>query len=331
MTQHLLEPRQNPELLSIVMPVYNEEAMAPILRRELTRFLPTLPCPAELVLVNDGSRDGSLSHLVAWAREDDRVHVLHLSRNFGHQLAATAGLEYARGQAILLMDADLQDPLEVIPAMLARYREGYDVAYGKRRTRQGESWFKQITAWGFYRLMQKFVHKDLPVDTGDFRLMSQRAVGTLRAMPEEHRFLRGMVAWIGYPQIAVEYDRHERAAGETKYPLSKMLRFAWTAATSFSDVPLQLSFFVGAAGVVLAAEEAIRALIMYLRGETVPGWTSLLILNSLLGGLILLSLGVIGNYVGKIYMASKERPNYVVAQHFHFTVKPENRAAPPRD
>ena len=181
----------------------------------------------------------------AWAMQDSRVKVLHLSRNFGHQIASTAGLDYASGHAIVLLDADLQDPLPVIHRMIARYCEGYDVVYGQREHRQGESPFKLFTAWAFYRIMRTLVYKGLPVDTGDFRLMSRECLSGLQAMRETHRFLRGMVAWLGYPQCALKYERAPRAAGATKYPFTKMLAFAWTAATSFSTLPLQISIVLG--------------------------------------------------------------------------------------
>jgi dolichol-phosphate mannosyltransferase len=321
-----LEPRPYPAKVSFVLPIYNEAAMASILREALVAFLGEIQAEVEVILVNDGSFDTSLAQLVAWAREDSRVRVVHLSRNFGHQAAATAGLDVATGDAVILMDADLQDPLHVVHEMIARYREGYDVVYGQRLSRAGESRFKLLTAWAFYRFMRQWIHKDLPVDSGDFRLMSRPCLDALRQMKETHRFLRGMVTWLGYPQIAVLYQRDARAAGETKYPLRKMITFAWTAATSFSDLPLKFSLYFGSLGILLAMEESARALIAFLvGGHVVSGWTSIIILTSFMGGMILVCIGIMGDYIGKIYIESKDRPIYLIARQYHFDGNP----APP--
>lgn len=313
-TYHILEPRDFPKLLSLVSPCYNEEPTIPFLRAEITAFLDTLPCPTEVILVNDGSRDGTLRELTEWARADRRIKVLHLSRNFGHQIAATAGLDQARGDAVVLIDADLQDPLEVIHRMIELYRQGYDVVYGRRGQRQKESKTKLITAWMFYRLMRLMVYKDLPVDVGDFRLISRPCLDALNQMRECHRFLRGMVTWVGYPQTEVVYERAPRCAGETKYPMRKMLMFAWTAATSFSSVPLNLSFLVALIVGLFGVEEAVRAVVAHLMGNSVPGWTSLIVVTSLIGSAILMFLGVLGQYMGRIYDQAKDRPLYIVAR-----------------
>src|SRR3984957_9895638 len=233
-TYHPLNPRPSPALLSLIIPLFNEEQVLPLLRERLTALLTQFPCPAELILINDGSTDRTIEHLLKWAAEENRVKVLGLARNFGHQIAVTAGLDAVRGEAVVVMDGDLQDPPELILAMLEEYKKGYDVVYAQRRKREGETIFKRLTAWGFYRFMRRYVHPDLPPDTGDFRLISRPCLNALREMRETHRFLRGMVAWVGFPQTAVQFDRAPRAAGETKYPLTKMLRFAWTAAVSFS-------------------------------------------------------------------------------------------------
>jgi dolichol-phosphate mannosyltransferase len=316
-TQHLLQSRPYPVKLSIVVPLYNEEETLPFLRAEMEHLFSQLEGEAEIVLVNDGSTDATLSQLVGWAGEDARVKVLHLSRNFGHQLAATAGLDYAAGDAVVLMDADLQDPPDVVHAMIQRYREGYDVVYGQRASRAGESVLKRFTAWVFYRLMRVLVYSQLPPDTGDFRLISRSCLDALKSLQETHRFLRGMVAWIGYPQTAVLYDRRERIAGATKYPFRGMLAFAWTAVTSFSSLPLRFSLLMGIATALLALEELVRALLAHLLGwYTVPGWASLMIVTSLIGSVILISLGIIGEYVGKIYEGVKGRPLYLVARTF---------------
>jgi len=316
-TRHLLTPRAYPRTLALVVPMFNEGPAVPFLRRAIQQFARELRGDLEVVLVNDGSSDGTLDAICAWAAEDRRIKVIHLSRNFGHQLAATAGLDYANGDAVVLIDADLQDPLEVIHGMIERYCEGYDVAYGQRLERSGESPFKRFTAWAFYRLMRAFVYNRLPTDTGDFRLLSRDCLMALRRMRETHRFLRGMATWVGYPQIAVPYRRAERSAGSTKYPLHKMLAFAWTAATSFSTLPLKLSMLIGVMVGLFGIEEAIRALVAFMFGWVVPGWTSLTIIICMIGSSLLMSVGVLGEYVGKLYEQSKDRPLYLVSRTFN--------------
>jgi glycosyltransferase involved in cell wall biosynthesis len=310
----LLRPREYPKLLSIVVPMYNEESVIADLRSALNQFMSELREEAEVILVNDGSKDSTLSRIAEWAYEDPRVRVINLSRNFGHQNAATAGLDFARGEAVVLVDADLQDPLVAIHEMIARYCEGYDVVYGQRVIRAGETWFKRASAWIFYRLMRTLVYKDLPVDSGDFRLISCNCLAGLRQLRETHRFLRGMVAWVGYPQIGVKYERAARVAGETKYPLRKMLSFAWIAATSFSALPLRASVLLGGVATLIGVEEAIRATLAHLlQWYAVPGWSSVIVLVSLLGGATLMSIGITGEYIAKIYEQSKGRPLYLVA------------------
>ena len=309
----LLQPREYPQLLSIVVPIYNEESVIPHLRRALSQFFEELRCEAEAILVNDGSTDRTLSEIVRWAHEDARIKVINLSRNFGHQNAATAGLDFATGDAVVLIDADLQDPLAVVHVMIDRYCQGYDVVYGRRTARRGDPLCKRFAAWLFYRIMRSMVYMDIPMDSGDFRLLSRHCLDGLRQLRETHRFLRGMVAWVGYPQVAVEYERAARVAGETKYPLRNMLSFAWTAATSFSTLPLRFSTWLGAIAALLGVEEAVRATLAHVfHWYTVPGWSSLTILVSLLGGATLMSVGVVGEYVGRIYEQSKQRPLYLV-------------------
>jgi glycosyltransferase involved in cell wall biosynthesis len=316
-TRHLLQPRGYPSLLSIVIPVYNEEQALPFLRKRLTEFVSGLPCAAELVLVNDGSSDGSIDLLVQWAKADGRVKVFNLARNFGHQVAATAGLDHAAGQAVVLMDADLQDPPEVILDMLEQYRRGYDVVYGRRTSRAGETHFKRFSAWLFYRMMRLLVHSDLPVDAGDFRLVSRGCLEAVCSMRERHRFLRGMIAWVGFPQTAVSYARNPRVAGQTAYPLRKMLWLAWTAAVSFSPTPLRASFVLGFLIAAIGMLEALNAVVRSILGlYVVPGWSSLIVVTCLIGGAILISVGVLGEYVGRIFEAVKERPLYVIASKF---------------
>lgn len=310
-----LERRDPPRLVSLVFPVFDEEEALPHLRAALEEFLPTLGVPCEIVLVDDGSRDGSYDLIARWAAEDPRVRGVSFSRNFGHQAALSAGLALARGDATVLLDADLQDPLSVIPAMLERYREGYDVVYGQRTTRAGETRFKRATAWLFYRLMRRLVHRALPEDAGDFRLISRRCVDAVLRMNEVHRFLRGMFAWVGFRQVAVPYARAPRLHGETKYPFWKMARLAWNAALSFSTFPIKLITALGfltAAGALVYGGFAVVD--KYFFHATVPGWTGLVVIVGLTGAAILVSLGVIGEYVGRIFEEVKQRPLFVVRE-----------------
>jgi glycosyltransferase involved in cell wall biosynthesis len=314
----LLQPRPYPSLLTLVIPMYNEEPVVSHLRVILDAFMTEVKGETEVVLVNDGSTDSTLALIAAWAYEDPRIKVINLSRNFGHQSASTAGLDYATGEAVVLLDADLQDPVSVVHQMIGRYCEGYDVVYGQRLTRRGDSAFKRLSAWLFYRLMRNLVYKDLPLDTGDFRLVSRNCLDALQQLRETHRFLRGMVAWVGYPQIAVPYERAARVAGETKYPVRRILTFAWTAATSFSALPLRISVWLGLIVTIFGFEEAVRATLAHIfHWYAVPGWSSLTVLVSVLGGATLMSIGVVGEYIGKIYEQSKNRPLYLVSRTFN--------------
>lgn len=314
-TFHLLQPRPYPSKLSLVIPMYNEEAVIPLLRPALEQFMSEVGCETEIILVNDGSYDATIEKLSGWAHEDPRIKVVHFSRNFGHQFACTAGLDYASGDAVVVLDADLQHPLPVIHQMIERYCEGYDVAYAAGLVREGESWFKKFSAWLFYRLMRTMVYSRLPADAGDFRLISRECLEGLKQMRETHRFLRGMVAWVGYAQIAIPYERAARVAGQSKYSLGKMLSFAWTAATSFSTLPLRLSMFMGLMVTLFGLIEAGRAILAHIFGwYTVTGWTSLLVTICVIGGTLLISIGVLGEYVGKLYEQSKDRPLYLVAR-----------------
>jgi len=326
-TQHLLQARARPAKLSLVIPLYNEGAVVSHLRAAIEAFALTLTCRVEVVLVNDGSTDRTLEYLAEWVAADPRVKVLHLSRNFGHQIATTAGLDHASGDAVVILDADLQDPLSVIHQMIDRYCEGYDVVYGQRERRDGESAYKRFTAWAFYRIMRVFAHDRLPVDVGDFRLISRECLDALSQMRETHRFLRGMVAWVGFPQIGVKYRRQPRVAGSTKYSFGKMLAFSWTAATSFSTAPLRFSMIVGAFVGLIGLEEGVRALVAFFFGFTVRGWTSLEVIVSLVGSATLMSIGILGEYIAKIYEQSKGRPLYVVARTFTAEMKSEEFVA----
>lgn len=311
---HRLQRRLYPKQLSLVIPAYNEEAVFPLLRERVAEFLDTIPCDAEVILVNDGSEDQTLELLLEWAEEDQRIKVLGLARNFGHQTAVTAGLDVATGDAVVILDADLQDPLEVIHDMLREYCKGYDVVSGQRSSREGETLLKRFTAWAFYRFMRAFIHKDLPLDTGDFRLISRSCREALRTMRETHRFLRGMVAWTGFAQTAVPYARRARAAGRTKYPWHKMIKLAWTAAVSFSPAPLRVILGLGLGIAAFGMAYGMYTLILPLIGvNTVRGWSSTVLLVSLMGGTILISIGILGEYVGRIFEELKARPLYIVS------------------
>ncbi|MDR3177194.1 MAG: glycosyltransferase family 2 protein [Desulfovibrio sp.] len=299
--------------LSIVVPVYNEEESLPRLRAALEEWVGgrrALCC--EVVVVDDGSDDGSFAFCASWAQACPWVKFISFSRNFGHQAAVTAGLRHTAGEAVVVMDADLQDPLEVIPEMIRRYEEGYDVVYGRRIARKGESVLKRATAWTFYRLMRRCVHKDLPVDAGDFRLISRQCLDAVNAMPETHRFLRGMFAWAGFRQVDVLYIRNSRMAGKTKYPLHKMASFAWNAIISFSAFPIRIIALCGLFSGLFGFLVCIYAVRQYVAGSTVPGWPSLIGVFSLIGGMILVSIGIIGEYIGKIYEEVKNRPLYII-------------------
>lgn len=325
-TCHWLRSRPYPALLSLVIPMYNEERTISYLRAAVTQFSRELDCNLEVIAVNDGSSDGTFEQLNEWAAHEPEVKVLHLSRNFGHQNACTAGIDFSAGDAVVIIDADLQDPLSVIHEMIERYREGYDVVYGQREAREGETPFKRLTAWLFYRSLRLLADIDIPVDAGDFRLISRHCLAGLQQLRETHRFLRGMIAWVGYPHIAVRYRREPRVAGETKYPLRRMLRFAWVAATSFSTLPLRFAMLLGVITTLLGCEEAVRAILAYAFGwYTVPGWASLVVLVSLMGGTMLVSIGIVGEYIGKLYEQSKHRPLYLVASTMNLNDEPESR------
>jgi dolichol-phosphate mannosyltransferase len=300
--------------LSLVLPIYNEEEIIPELHARLQDFLRKLaPVDAEVLFVNDGSRDRSMELLRGIAASEPRYRILSFARNFGHQTAITAGIDYARGKAVVVMDADLQDPPEVVLAMVEKWREGFDVVYGKRRSREGETFFKLVTASVFYRVFAAMIPIEVPLDTGDFRLMSRAVVIALRELRETHRFVRGMVAWVGFKQTAVLYDRPGRFAGETKYPLRKMVRFAVDGITSFSVLPLRFATYLGMVISLMSVGIAIWALLArFIFHATVAGWTAEVVIVSLLAAVQLLMIGILGEYVGRIYEEVKKRPLYVV-------------------
>ncbi|MFN7975049.1 MAG: glycosyltransferase family 2 protein [Acidobacteriota bacterium] len=305
-------PRPAPRLLSFVIPMYNEEAVLPLLRERLDELAGTLPCQVEWVLVDDGSRDATRALLRRWADEDPRARVVELARNFGHQAALTAGMDHASGEAVVLLDADLQDPPELVREMLARYQEGYDVAVAQRTARHGESVWKRATAAAFYRLMA-VAQPDLPRNASDFRLMSREVLDAVRALREHHRFLRGLVSWVGFEQVTVPFERPPRAAGKTSYSTVKMIQLAWSAALAFTIFPLRVATWFGGGVFLFGAGYAVYAFVRALFWhDLVPGWATLVILQSLIGGAILVCLGMIGEYVGRIYEETKDRPIYVV-------------------
>ena len=300
--------------LSIVVPCFNEEACLPTLYERLSAAARKAAGEDyEIVLVNDGSADSSWQLIQGMASRDSHVFGINLSRNHGHQLALTAGLDLSVGDTVLIIDADLQDPPELLPAMLeCMAREKADVVYGVRRSRKGETTFKRATAHGFYRLLSRATDVEIPVDTGDFRLMSRRALDAFLAMPEQARFIRGMVAWIGFKQAPILYDRDERLAGETKYPLRKMLRFAIDALTGFSSAPLKLASH---AGLALSAGSVLIVLYIFagwLSGRSIPGWTSLMLVVVVLGAVQMFVLALMGEYIGRLYNEVKGRPLYIV-------------------
>ncbi len=308
-----LQPRPLPHLLSLVFPVFNEAEGLPALRDAVVTWSAQQPYPCEIVLVDDGSTDDSFSLIKQWAADDQRVHGLSFSKNFGQQMAMTAGLGVARGDAIVLLDADLQDPLEVIPRMVAKYQEGYDIIYGQRPEREGESLFKRVSAWLFYRFMQTFVHKDLPTDTGDFRLVSRRCLDAVMRMNELHRFLRGLFAWAGFHQTAVQFKRAARRHGKTKWNALKLARFAWNATLAFSTLPLRLITLAGFITAGFALGYGIYAVLQkYIYHTAVQGWAGIIVALGIIGGMILVSLGVIGDYVGRIFEEIKRRPLYII-------------------
>lgn len=303
--------------ISIVVPVYNEEPVLPELYRRVKAVLDEVGESWELILVNDGSRDRSAEVIAQLHEQDERVKGISFSRNFGFQIAATAGLDHAQGNAIILSDADLQDPPEVYPEMIAKWQEGYDVVYGQRKSRKGETWFKLVTAKMFYRLIHRITNINIPLDTGDFRLMDRRVVEAIRNMPERNRFLRGLVPWVGYKQTGVEYERQARFAGESKYgSVRQMLPFALDAITSFSYVPLQLATYLGFTIAIVSGLAILAVIILRLFGPHTPlvGQATTLVVVLFLGGVQLISLGIIGEYLGRIYDEVKGRPLYLVDQ-----------------
>ncbi|WP_171970293.1 glycosyltransferase family 2 protein [Falsiroseomonas frigidaquae] len=304
--------------LSVVVPAYNEEEVLPAFHARLVPVMEGIGLPWEVVYVNDGSRDGTLGVMLGLRAADARVSLVNLSRNFGKEIALTAGLDHAAAdQAVVVIDADLQDPPEVIPDLVAAWRQGFDVAYARRRAREGETWLKKTTAAGFYRVMQRIGGKvDLPADTGDFRLMSRRALDALLALREQHRFMKGLFAWVGFPSIPVLYDRAPRAAGESKWNYWRLWNLSLEGITAFTVGPLKVATYLG---LLTALAALIYGVVLIIRtilfGNPVAGYPSLMAVVLFLGGVQLMTLGIIGEYLGRIFNETKRRPLYIVERH----------------
>ena len=305
---------KSPEI-SIVVPLYNEEKNIRLMYDRLVSSILKITSNFEIIYVNDGSKDNSFLELLKLSNEDERVKYINFSRNFGHQIAVTAGLDYSKGTAVVIIDGDLQDPPEVIPEMYAKHKEGFEVVYGQRLKRKGDNFFKKITAKYFYRILKKITSINIPLDTGDFRLIDQKIVKDLKNMPEQNKFLRGQIAWLGYRQTSVFFERDERKFGETGYPFSKMLKFALDGITGFSDVPLQ---FVTKTGIFISFISFLVILYAifshFILERTITGWTSLIISSMFIGGVQLISVGIIGEYISRINKNVQNRPLYIVSE-----------------
>lgn len=301
--------------ISVIIPMYCEEEVAKECYNRLIKVLTNIQnYEYELILVNDGSKDKTLEILEGIAKEDKNVKVISFSRNFGHQCAVTAGIKYVTGDAIVIIDADLQDPPELIPKMLELWEQGYEVIYGKRKVRKGESKFKLLTAKMFYNTLNALSDVDIPKDTGDFRLVDRKVVDVINELPEHNKFLRGLFSWVGFKQKAYEYERQERLAGKTKYPLKKMLKLASDGIISFSTKPLKIVGGLGALSIIISFVILIYSILSYFLkwNNLTPGWTSLMVTITFLGGTILISLGMIAEYIARIYEESKGRPQYII-------------------
>lgn len=301
---------------SLVVPIYNEEKTILELYSRLSTVMDGMDSSVELILINDGSRDRSLQMLRDLQEKDSRVRYLSLARNFGHQIAVTAGLNFAKGQAIVILDADLQDPPELIPDMIEKWREGYQVVYAQRRQRRQEGWFKRFTAYVFYRLLQRLADVEIPTDSGDFCLLDRQIVDILNAMPERNRYIRGLRSWVGFPQTSIRFERDPRFAGEVKYTFSKSLALAVNGLVSFSKVPLRLSTYVGLLAAVVAIFIAFLILYwrLFLPNSPLTGFTIILMAIFFIGAVQLVSIGILGEYVGRIYEEVKNRPLYTLKE-----------------
>jgi len=300
---------------SIIAPIFNEIENLPVLYQRLTEIMDQTNEPWELLMIDDGSTDGSTDFIRDLAKNDKRIRPIIFARNFGHQIAVTAGLDYSRGQAVTIIDSDLQDPPEVILELIKKWKEGFEVVYAVRSEREGETWFKTFTASLFYRLIFRITDVKIPMDTGDFRLMDRKVVNVMNSMREHHRFLRGMSAWVGFKQIGVEYKRAARFSGSTKYPFKKMLKLALTAITGFSYVPLQLATYLGFISAAISIITIPVVVILRIAGsQSFFGQATTLIAVLFFGGVQLISLGILGEYIGRIYDEVKGRPLYIVTE-----------------
>jgi len=308
-----LTPRTAPpSSLSVVAPCYNEEEVIHTLHQRLSEVLKYLQIPYEIVLVDDGSRDRTWPLMRELSAQDPHLKCIKLSRNFGHQMALTCGLDQATGEVILVIDADLQDPPELLPKMIEKWKEGYDVIYGKRNSRAGETAAKKFFAYAFYRILTRIAGVSIPEDTGDFRLLSRPALDGLMSLRERHRFIRGMVSWVGFAQTPILYERSERFAGETKYPFRKSLLLAFNAIISFSYIPLRIASYLGVGVSIFAAIYIVIIIALKIMGINVPGYTSMMATILLLGGSQLLVLGIMGEYIGRIFEQGQNRPLYLI-------------------
>lgn len=310
---------------SVVVPAYNEQEVLEETYRRLTEVMEQTNETYEIIFINDGSRDRTYEIAESLCKKDSRIKLINFSRNFGHQIAVTAGMEYSSGQAIVIIDADLQDPPHVILEMIKKWKDGYDVVYGQRLKREGETFFKKFTAKCFYRLLNKMTSMEIPVDTGDFRLIDRKVCDVMNQLQEKNRYVRGLVSWVGFKQTAVEYKRESRFAGETKYPLKKMIKLATDAILSFSYKPLRLAGFVGG---ILSACSFIYLIVVIIQKlfteTTQPGWASIFAIILFFNGVSLILHSITGEYVGRIYEETKNRPLYIVRETINFDEEKEN-------
>ena len=307
---------KNRPTYTIIAPIYNEIENIPLLYSRVSEVMAQTGEPWEFVMVDDGSSDGSTEAILELKAQDEKIKPVIFARNFGHQIAVTAGLDYSRGEAVIIIDADLQDPPEVILDLIKKWKEGFEVVYAVRAKRVGETWFKLFTASAFYRLIQRITDVNIPMDTGDFRLLDRKVVQVLNGMREKHRFLRGMSVWVGFKQTGVEYERAERFAGETKYPLKKMIRFASDAITGFSYFPLQLAMYLGFITTGISIISILVVIVLRLAGsQAFFGQATTLIAVLFLGGVQLISIGLLGEYIGRLYDEAKGRPLYITREN----------------
>jgi len=311
-----MEDTMDKIICSVIIPMYNEEAVIPETYRRLTGVMEGFGEPYELLFINDGSRDRTGEILRELCKSDRRVKLIDFARNFGHQIAITAGMDYAAGECMVIIDGDLQDPPELIPDMIKLWRQGYEVVYGKRLSREGETFFKKFTAKCFYRILRRMTDVDIPVDTGDFRLIDRKVSEALKQLPERNRYVRGLMSWVGYKQVAIEFQRSERFAGETKYPLKKMIKLAMDGIMSFSYKPLKIATYVGSIISFVSFFYLIAVLVqrIFWPESVQSGWASLIAVSLFFNGIILLILGIIGEYIGRIYDEAKGRPLYIISR-----------------